>query len=125
RAFPELLFVETDGDAARTPMTDADPGLRMQLPGEFRPELGGTACPALVGGMPQTLALHPDQTEIAARGAQRDIPLVQDQRTPSFACQTIGDGRADQPAADHDGIVRHAGGSGMVGAARRASASTD
>jgi hypothetical protein len=52
-----------------------------------------------------TLALHPHQPEISARGAIGDIPLIEERGAEPLAGETIGDRRADQPAADYDRIV--------------------
>ena len=58
---------------------DRDPGALLQCGGQRRPFRGGGAGPALVMRRSQPLALHPDEPEIAARGAIGDIALV-DQR---------------------------------------------
>jgi hypothetical protein len=59
-------------------------------------------------GVPTALALHPDQSEIAARRVVGDIPFVKQRSAKAFAGDTVSDRRTDQPTADHDHIkARH------------------
>ena len=81
-ALLELGFAEAEMDAARPLVPDRDPGARQQLGGERRPLIGRAPGPALVMRGAVALALYPDQPEIAARGAVRDIAFV-DERDPS------------------------------------------
>ena len=100
----EFGFAEAEVDAARPLVPDRDPGARVQLARQTRPVLGREPRPALVVRRAQTLALHPDQPEIAARGAIGDIALIEERHLQPGPDETISDRRADQPAADHDRI---------------------
>src|SRR5438874_12877027 len=51
------------------------------------------------------LALDPDQSEIAARGAVRDIAFVDEREAQPLAGEAVGDRRTNEPAADDDGVV--------------------
>src|SRR5260370_20698107 len=85
-------------------MADMYAGVLAELGGKTRPFLGGQPRPALVMRRAEALALHPDEAEIAARGAVGDIALVDQGAVETGTDETIGDGRADQPATDHDRI---------------------
>src|SRR5205807_4702876 len=73
--------------------------------GERRPFIGRLPGPALVMRRAVAFALHPDEAEIAARGAERDIAFVEQRRLQPGAGEPIGDRRTDQPTADHDRVV--------------------
>ena len=90
--------------AARPLMADIDPGALAELGGERGPFLGREPGPALIVRRAETFRLHPNEAEIAARGAESDVTLVDQRRFQPRARQTIGDGRADQPAADDDRV---------------------
>src|SRR3984893_15777741 len=101
----EFGLVETEMQPTRPMMPDGNPGLARQLLGESRPFIRRLPRPALVMWRSVPLALHPDEPEIAARGAERDIALIQQCRLQPSAGEPIGDRRTDQPAADHNRIV--------------------
>ena len=103
-AFFELRIAEAEMHPARPLVADGDAGAVEQLGGERRPFVGGKPGPALVMRRAEALRLHPDQPEIAARGAEGDITLVDQRGVEAGARQSIGDRRADQPAADHDRV---------------------
>ena len=76
----ELGFAETEMHAARPLVTDRDPGLGLELGGKRGPFIRRAPRPALVMRRTVALALHPDEPEIAARGAKSDIALVEERR---------------------------------------------
>src|SRR5215472_12142813 len=49
-------------------------------------------------------ALHPNEPKIAARCAIRNITFVDERAAQPFASEPVRDRRANEPAADHDGI---------------------
>ncbi len=85
-------------------MPDGDAGLLAELGGKAGPLVGREAGPALVMRRAETLGLHPDQAEIAARGAIGDVAFVHQREAESGARQPVADRRADQPTTDHDRI---------------------
>ena len=102
----ELGFAETEMHAARPLVPDRDSGLSLELGGERGPFIRRAPRPALVMRRAVALALHPDEPEIAARGAiTRHRPRRGARPSSPCAGEPIGDRRADQPAADHDRIV--------------------
>jgi len=64
--------------ATRPLMADRDPSLGLELSGERWPFVRRTPRPALVIRRPITLALHPNEPKIAARGAERHVALVEE-----------------------------------------------
>ena len=91
--------------AARPFVVDGDPGLGLELCRERGPFLCGQPCPALIMRRAVALALHPNEPDIATRGAERHVALVEECHPQTRADETVGDRRADQPAADYDRIV--------------------
>ena len=91
---------------------DIDARFLQQLRGQARPEAGRAQRPAAVGPHAMALALQPDQAEVAARGAQGDIALVEHGDRADAVTQAIGDRRADQAAADHGDVEDGGGGVG-------------
>ena len=78
-ALRDFLGAEAELQAAVLLEPDIDPGALAELGRERRPCRGRGAGPALVMRRAEPFALHPDEAEIAARGAKGDIALV-DQR---------------------------------------------
>ena len=70
---------------ARPMMADSDPGFIRKLGGERRPFVSRAPCPALIMRCAVALALHPDKTEIAPRGAERGIALIEQRGCQSRA----------------------------------------
>src|SRR4051794_2462590 len=103
-ALVELLFAQTELNAAVAFVADIDPGALAEFGGEARPLLGGQAAPALVMRRAQALALHPNEPEIAARGTEGDVALIDDRAIQPGPGNAVGNGRANQPAADHDRV---------------------
>jgi len=62
----ELGLPEAEMHAARPLVPNRNPGLRQELHGERRPLIGGEPGPALIMRRSVTLALHPDEAEVAA-----------------------------------------------------------
>ena len=56
--------------------------------------------------MPESLALHPDQPEVAARRAIRDVAFVDTASRAAEVAQAERDRGADQSAADDDDVER-------------------
>ena len=92
---------EADVDAAGLRERDVDPRLAQQLGGEARPLGRRTLRPRAVGWQAPPLPLHPDQPEVAARGAMRVVGAVERGELRPQRAQPEGDRRADQAAADH------------------------
>ena len=57
--------------------------------------------------MPQSLALHPDQPEVAARRAMRAVAFVEDDEIVAERAHAVGDRGADQSAADDRRVEFH------------------
>src|ERR1700687_4475937 len=72
----QLLFAETELQPAVALMPDGDAGALAELGSKAGPLVGRQAGPALVMRRTEALGLHPDQAEIAARGAVGDVALV-------------------------------------------------
>ena len=100
----DLLLAEAELQPAILLETDRDPGALLQCGRQRRPFRGGGAGPPLVMRRTEPLALHPDEPEIAARGAIGDIALVDQRDLEPVAPEPVGDRRTDQPAADHDRV---------------------
>ena len=76
-----------------------------QCVGEFRPQRRGPARPLRVGRHAGAFALHPDEAEIAAGGAERDVALVEQGDRRALPRRAPGDGAADEASADDDQVV--------------------
>ena len=107
----ELVLGEARVEAARALEGDIDAGLLAQLAAKAVQASAERCVQVAYCGHADALALHPDQREIAARGAKGDVALVEQRDALAAAGETPGDRRADQPAAD-DERRRSAGSSG-------------
>src|SRR6202521_6102904 len=103
-AFGQLRLAEAELDPTLLLEPDIEPGALAEFGSKERPFLGRTPRPALIMRRAKTLCLHPDEPEIAARGAIGNIAFVDEDHPESGAGEAIADRRADQPAADHDRI---------------------
>jgi hypothetical protein len=97
----EFALREAGMDAARLGERDVDAGFLGEPRRKLRPASCRQLRPASVRSKAGALALDPDQPEIAARGAMRDVAFVEDDQARTEVAQTPGDRRAGQPAADH------------------------
>jgi hypothetical protein len=104
RAVSELRLAEAKNQAARLVQRNVRSGGLLQRAGEARPKVGGAAGPVSIGRHAGALALHPDQAEIAARGAKRNVSLVDQRGAGAGARGAPGDSSADQAAADYDDV---------------------
>ena len=60
-----------------------------------------------VGWHAGTLALHPHEAEVAARGTERDVALVEQRDRRALRRGAPGDGAAYQAASDDNQVVSH------------------
>jgi len=81
----ELGLAETEMQTARSLVADRDPGLGLELGGERKPFVRRVPCPALIMGRAVTLAPHPNEPEIAARGAEGYVTLVEERHPQARA----------------------------------------
>ncbi len=81
--------------AARLPQRDVDAGFLAQQRGQPRPFARGRLRPSAVGRHAEALALHPDEAEVAARGAMRDVAFVEQRETRAQRAHAEGDRGAD------------------------------
>ncbi|MNN61147.1 hypothetical protein D3C81_1763720 [compost metagenome] len=104
----QVLVGKTQVKAAGLPEAHVDAGFFAQRIAQLRPQARGAHGPARVGGHAEALALHPDQPEVAARGPEGIVALVKHSHPRAVAGRAVGDGGADQAAANHDEIgCRH------------------
>jgi hypothetical protein len=99
----ELVLGKREVEATGSPVARVDSGLVRERLGERGPLLRRAQGPHPVLGHAQALALDPDQREVAARRAQRDVPFVE-KGHPAAGGGAPRDGGTDQSAAD-DGDV--------------------
>ena len=108
-ALGEIVFGDADVDAAAVLVRAVDTGFLFQLHREVVPQHRRLAAPALIFGHAQALALHPHQSEVAARGAECDIAFVEQRDLEAAPREPVGDRRADEPAAyDYAVVAGHA-----------------
>jgi hypothetical protein len=100
----EFVLAEAKLQPAVLLEPDGDPGALLKFGREARPRHRRCPRPALIMRRTQALALHPDQPEIAARGAVGNIAFVEEGNAQPGIDEAIANRRADQPAADHDCI---------------------
>ena len=110
----KLLLREAQMQPARLLQRGIESGSRRQRSGERRPLSRRSTRPPLIMRRAEPLGLYPDQAEIAPAGAVRDVALVQQQRIQPLLGQAAGDGDADQPATNDDGIVPARGRGGIL-----------
>ena len=113
RPLVELRPVEAKAEPAGLPVGHVDPGQVPQPHGKVGPGIGRGAGPGGIGGRARSLASHPDQAEIAARGVPAVLALVEEHDALTRSGEAERHGTADQPGADHRGIeaegLSHAG----------------
>jgi hypothetical protein len=111
RPLGEFRFAEAKSQAARLAQCHVGSGGLEQRVGERRPEVRRAARPVRGRRHAGTLALDPNQAKIAARGAKRDVSLVEQRRTGAGLGGAPCDRSADQAAADDDDVetVGHTG----------------
>ena len=105
----QLFRGEAHVDAAGLRQCDVDPGLAQELRGEPRPLARRALRPRSVGCKAHALPLHPNQAEIAARGAMRDVAFVEQRELRPQRAQPERDRGTDQAAADHRDLERGLG----------------
>jgi hypothetical protein len=103
----EFGLIEAEMDATRSLMPDQDVRALEELGSECRPFIRRGTCPALIMRRAVSFALYLDQPEIAARRAKSDVAFVEERSAKPCAGQSICDRRADQPAPDHERIIRY------------------
>ena len=80
---------------------DVDPAALLELVGELAPARGGALGPARVSGLVKTLALHPDQPEVAAGSAKAAVVPVEHSDAPAPLQKTPRQRQADDAATDY------------------------
>ena len=106
-ALLEFRVAEAEGQPAALLQRHIDTGRTGQRAGQFRPELGGCAGPMRIGRHAGAFALHPHQAEIAARGTEREVALVEQRNRRALRRGAPGDRAAYQAATDDDQVVSH------------------
>ena len=87
----EFLLAEAEVDAAAAAEGEVYSGTLGQFLGEGEPGIGRFHRPVRIDRGARPFALHPDQTEVSAGGAQGGIALVQNYAPHSLPRQSIGD----------------------------------
>src|SRR5262249_48060986 len=100
----DLSLREQEVKAARLLQANVEAGFDSQCFGELGPSIRRLTRPKRVSGHTATLTLHPDQGKIPARGPKGDIALIKHRHAAAAPCQSPGDRRAHQTAAD-DGEI--------------------
>src|SRR5262249_43749533 len=85
---------------------DVDARLAQEIVREPRPLGCGLLRPVRVGRATRALPLHPDQTEVRARCAMRDIASIEENEFRSERTQAEGNGCADESAANDGDFER-------------------
>ena len=99
------VVAEAELHAAGLPQPDIEAGALAELGGQRRPFRGRGAGPALVMRRAETLATAPRPgRNCRARRGRRRRPRPAARSPSPCRGQPLGDGGADQPAADHDRI---------------------
>src|SRR5205823_3499271 len=83
---------------------DVDTGEGREVGGEARPFARRLLRPYAVGGHAEALALHPDETEVAARCAISHVTFVDNCEARAEVAQSERDCGADEAAADNRDI---------------------
>src|SRR6266446_9154653 len=88
--------------------TNVKAGFVLEQFGEARPVIGRAHRPAGIGSEAEPLALNPDQGEVAARGPDGAVALVEHNHAHALAGEAPGGRHAHQAAADDGDVVFHA-----------------
>jgi hypothetical protein len=100
RARHELVRGQAYVQAPLLSQRDVDRGRLEQLRGKARPFARGSLRPPAVRRQPESFALHPDEAEVAARCAVRDVAFVEQGKPRPEGAQAECQRRTDEAAAD-------------------------
>ncbi|MEY9179525.1 hypothetical protein ABIA41_000960 [Bradyrhizobium sp. USDA 313] len=104
-ALAEFVLAKREMKAAVLLEADIEAGLLLQFGREPAPRLRRAHRPDRIGRHAEPLALDPDQRKVRARGALRDIALVEHGNLLADAAEAPGNGGAEQSAADDGDVV--------------------
>ena len=107
-ALSQLGIVEAYRQATDLRQLDIDAGAGGKFLRERGPEPRGGDGPSRIRRVAQSLALHPHEAEVAARGTEGVVAFVEQSHPFAGTRQAIGDRHADHAAADDQRV--HCGG---------------
>jgi hypothetical protein len=97
----QLGIRQAEGEAAGPPVSDIDARLVPESGGKLRPPFSGRPDPSDVFGHAEALGLDPDQGEVASRGPEGGVALVEHRDLGPPSREPPGDGGADHASPDH------------------------